>query len=184
MNFYFEIKIVPDNKVRENVLLNKVYTELHKNLVVLNSNNIGVSFPEYFLKLGKVLRIHGSETDLNKLQNRNWIVDLSDQYQVSKITYIPQDAKYRIISRMQSTMTLSKLNRLKKRGAITTAEQEKSYKVKMLSKGLDNPYVELVSDSTGHLYRRFLQFTTLSDEPINGEFDTFGLSKTATVPIF
>ncbi|MGR6859126.1 type I-F CRISPR-associated endoribonuclease Cas6/Csy4 [Aliivibrio salmonicida] len=33
--------------MRENVLLNKVYTKLHKALVTLNSDSIGVSFPQY-----------------------------------------------------------------------------------------------------------------------------------------
>ena len=54
----------------------------------------------------------------------------------------------------------------------------------MFTKGLDNPYLELVSTSNEHTHRRYIQFSGLLTEPVDGEFDQFGLSKTATVPWF
>jgi len=50
--------------------------------------------------------------------------------------------------------------------------------------GIDNPYLELESASNDNKHRRYISFGELSDTPISGEFDTFGLSKTATVPWF
>ena len=50
MEHYIEIKIKPDAEMRENVLLNKVYTKFHKRLWDLKSSEIGISFPEYSLK--------------------------------------------------------------------------------------------------------------------------------------
>jgi CRISPR-associated endonuclease Csy4 len=54
----------------------------------------------------------------------------------------------------------------------------------MFQKGLDNPYLELESGSNGHLHRRYIVFGELMDKPMSGEFDQFGLSKTATIPWF
>ena len=80
-------------------------------------------------------------------------------------------------------MTQAKFNRLLKRGSITE-DEAKQYKAKMFTKGLDNPYLELQSHSNGHKHRRYIQFGELLDSPITGEFDQFGLSKTATIPWF
>lgn len=54
--------------MRENVLLNKVYTKLHKVLHSLSSTEIGVNFPKYQVMLGNVLRLHGAEAKLLQLQ--------------------------------------------------------------------------------------------------------------------
>ncbi len=54
----------------------------------------------------------------------------------------------------------------------------------MLRTELDNPYLELKSGSNGHRHKRFIKFGEIKDAPIKGSFDTFGLSKTGTVPWF
>jgi CRISPR-associated endonuclease Csy4 len=80
-------------------------------------------------------------------------------------------------------MTLSKLNRLIKRGSIPE-DEVKQYKAKMFTRGLDNPYLELQSGSNGQRHRRYIQFGDLCDVSTEGVFDQFGLSNTATVPWF
>lgn len=183
MNHYIDIEIKPDSKMRENVLLNKVYTKFHKALVTLTSNAIGISFPQYKIKLGKVLRIHSDISMLRDLSSANWLEGLTGYCQISDIREIPANTQYRIVSRKQSNMTQSKLNRLIKRNSIST-DEIKSYKAKMFSQGLDNPYMELESSSTGHRHRRYIEFSPVLKDPVEGKFDTFGLSKTATVPWF
>ena len=42
----------------------------------------------------------------------------------------------------------------------------------------------LTSGSSGHKHRRYIEFGELLTQPISGNFDQFGLSKTATVPWF
>lgn len=183
MNFYLDIKIKPDAEMRENVLLNKTYTKLHKALFTLKSTEIGVGFPCYKVMLGDVIRLHGTEAKLTELQSSDWLGGLKGYCTISLIQAIPADVSYRNISRIQSNMTEAKLRRLIKRGSISE-EETKSYKAKMFQKGLDNPYFELESGSNGHKHRRYIQFGELLSEPVNGEFDQFGLSKTATVPWF
>jgi CRISPR-associated endonuclease Csy4 len=183
MNNYIDIQIKPDAEMRENVLLNKVYTKLHKALSTLKATDIGVSFPNYRVKLGDVIRIHASEARLNELQATDWLGGLSGYCDMSAVMPVPAEAKYRTVSRIQSNMTASKLRRLIKRGSITVQEANQ-YKAKMFSQGLDNPYLELESSSNGNKHRRYLQFSELKDMPVEGSFDNFGLSKVATVPWF
>jgi len=183
MNYYIDILIKPDAEMRENLLLNKVYSKLHKALVDLKSSDIGISFPQYEIILGKVLRLHGSEIKLSELQYTDWLGGLKGYCNVSGIELVPSEAHYRTVFRKQSNMTEAKLRRLIKRGSISKGEL-KAYKAKMFTKGLDNPYLELESSSNGHKHRRYLQFGELIGEPVEGLFDQFGLSKIATIPWF
>ncbi|MEX0964391.1 MAG: type I-F CRISPR-associated endoribonuclease Cas6/Csy4 [Pseudohongiellaceae bacterium] len=183
MNHYIDIKLLPDAEIPATVLMNATYAKLHKILCDLGSKNIGVSFPKYKVTLGNILRIHGDESVLKDLLGKTWLGGMNGYCKVSDVVPVPAEAKFRTISRKQSTMSQSKLNRLLKRGSITE-EDVKNYKAKMFTKGLDNPYLELQSGSNGHKHRRYIEFGELLDEPVKGDFDQFGLSKTATVPWF
>jgi len=183
MNYYIDIKLKPDSEMRENVLMNKVYSKLHKALFSLQTNDVGVSFPDYKLMLGKLLRVHGTKARLFELQNTNWLGGLSGYCSVIEIQNIPSNVQFRTIARKQSNMTHAKLNRLIKRGSISLAEI-KNYKVKMFQRGLNNPFLELVSTSNENKHRRYINFGDLCSNPCIGKFDFFGLSKIATVPWF
>ncbi|MFK5881757.1 MAG: type I-F CRISPR-associated endoribonuclease Cas6/Csy4 [Sulfurospirillum sp.] len=183
MDYYLDIRLLPTKEMRENVLLNQVYSSFHKRLYDLKSTTIGVSFPEYRLKLGRLLRIHGTREDLERLEEKDWLGKYRDFCKVGTITAVPQNVKYRIVSRVQQNMTEAKLRRLIKRGSISD-EEVKKYRIKMYEGGLDNPFVELVSISNGQRHRRFIEFGKLEDVVIEDKFDLFGLSKTATIPWF
>jgi CRISPR-associated endonuclease Csy4 len=183
MDHFIDIKLKPDEEMRENVLLNKAYTKLHKALFDSNSISIGVSFPAYKVTLGSIIRVHGSTCDLEKLQSMNWLGRLSGYCAVSELQKVPSEVLHRVVSRKQSNMTQAKLNRLVKRGSISP-EETKNYRAKMFAAGLDEPYLELESASNGNRHRRYIQFGQLKAEPTSGEFDFFGLSKSATIPWF
>ncbi len=183
MDNYIEITLRPDAEMPLNWLLNAVYTKFHKALHNLGSTSIGVSFPQYKVMLGNTLRIHGSYEALDKLMTQNWLGGMLGYCKISDITSVPEGANHRTFSRKQSTMSPSKLRRLIKRGSISDKET-KQYRAKMFRKGLDKPYIELQSTSNGHRHRRYIEFGELRDEPVSGEFDSFGLSKIATVPWF
>lgn len=188
MDYYIDIKLIPNKEKKENVLLNQVYTEFHKRLYDMNSTDIAVSFPKYKLKLGNVFRIHGAKEALLKLNEKDWLQKFKMFCNISDIKIIPNSAQHRRISRIQQSMSQSKLRRLIKRaeegkGGIKP-EDIKKYKIQILQGGLENPFVELVSGSSGERHRRFISFGELQENEIIGEFDTFGLSKTSTVPWF
>ncbi len=183
MDYYFDIKIMPDEEVPIYFIRNKIFSKLHKVLCILKSTEIGVSFPHFKVRLGDVIRIHGSETRLTELQSTNWLDGLASYCTISSVQAIPEDVTHRIISRKQANMSEAKLRRLIKRGSISQ-DDIKEYKVKMFERGIDTPYLELESTSNGHKYRRYLLFGNLHNKPVTGSFDQFGLSKTATVPWF
>jgi CRISPR-associated endonuclease Csy4 len=183
MDCYIDIQIKPDAEMRENVLLNKVYSKLHKALYSLKSTEIGVSFPKYKIMLGDVIRIHGSEKKLTELQDTNWLGGLVGYCEVSSTQTIPDNVSYRTLSRKQMNMTEAKLRRLIKRCSISQ-EEMKQYKAKMFQQGIDNVYFELESTSNNQKYRRYIEFGELKETPTTGQFNHFGLSKEATIPCF
>ena len=183
MTYYIDIRLMPSKEMRENVLLNNIYASFHKRLYDLKANDIGVSFPEYRLKLGRLFRVHGSKDSLEKLQEKDWLGKYAKYCKISNIEQIPNSVQYRTVYRVQQNMTEAKLRRLIKRRNISE-EEIKKYRIKMLKGGLDNPYVELKSMSNGQFHRRFIAFGDLQNTKINGEFDFFGLSKIATIPWF
>ncbi|MDU0355785.1 type I-F CRISPR-associated endoribonuclease Cas6/Csy4 [Paraglaciecola aquimarina] len=184
MDSYIDIRIQPDAEMRANVLLNKVYSKLHKGLHDIRATNIGASFPDYKVLLGTVIRLHGTDKTLSDFQSKNWLGGLSGYCRMGEILPVPQKVKYCNVSRWQHNMSESHLRRLIKRGSITQ-DKIKAYKAKMfVSQMTTLPYLELESTSTGKHHRRYIQMSELYDEPVNGDFDTFGLSKTATIPWF
>lgn len=183
MEYYIDIRLFPNKEIRENILLNQVYTAFHKRLYELKSTHIGVSFPEYKLKLGRLFRIHGNKEVLEKFIEKEWLGKYAAFCKVAKIEKIPENSQYRTVSRIQQNMTEAKLRRLLKRRTISE-EESKKYRIKMLQGGLDNPFVELVSMSNGQMHRRFIEFGELKVKETQGEFDFFGLSKIATIPWF
>lgn len=183
MDYFIDVTIKPDAEMRENVLLNKVYTKLHKALFTLEASDIGISFPKHQVMLGRVLRVHSSQARLAELVEMSWLGGLIGYCDITEACSVPSDCQYRCVSRKQTTMSLAKLRRLMNRGSITP-EKAKAYKAKMFTQGLDNPYLELESSSNGNTHRRYLEFGDLSANSVDGDFDYFGLSRTATIPWF
>ena len=183
MDYYIDIQLKPDAEFRINVLLNKVVTKFHKVLFEMEADDIGISFPNYKVLFGNKIRIHGSEDRLKQLNAKNWLGGLSGYCSIIDIQKIPDVVEYRTVFRKQQNMTNAKLKRLIKRGSISEQEA-KHYKIKMYSQGLSEAYLELESASNGHKHRRYISLGEISSSPVEGTFDHFGLSKTATIPWF
>ena len=183
MDHYIDISLIPDADMCESALMNLIYNKFHKALVSIKIDKIGVSFPGYQIKLGRVIRLHGDKANLNELQTVNWLGGIAGYCETSDLRAVPANIKYRTISRIRTNMSKSKLARLKRRGSIT-ADKEKDYKEKMFTLGLTNPYFDLESGSTGQTHRRFIHFGSLVEQGVTGTFDSYGLSKCATIPWF
>jgi CRISPR-associated endonuclease Csy4 len=184
MDHYIDITIQPDAEMRENILLNKVFTKLHKALWDLNSVDIGVSFPSAKTTLGGVLRIHSTDKRIMELNEKKWLGGLSGYCLYSEIQPIPSAVQYMIVSRWQHNMSESHLRRLIKRGSI--AEEEiKVYRTKMFKNQMTTlPFLEVESSSNGNHHRRYIKVSETLNTPSEGKFDSFGLSKSATIPKF
>lgn len=199
MEYYLDIKMMPDEEVPLYFIRNKVFTKLHKALFDHKQHSIGVSFPNHQIKtkkdkakLGDIVRLHGDKHSLQGLQDANWLGGLIGYCDVSEILAVPNKIKgYRTVSRIQGWMSLTKLAKRidyqKKTGVLTTTKAikayEKQYKEKMITQNDDHAYIDLIS-SKGHRYQRFITFGELLDNVVKGDFDQFGLSKVATIPWF
>ena len=172
MDSYIDIQLKPDAEMREAELSSKVFTKFHKALVTLNSNNIGISFPQVHVKLGRLFRVHGQVSALHDFQGLDWLGALSGYCQVSAVLVVPEQVQYRIVSVKRSNLSKAKLKRLIARGSIDK-EGEKRYKVKMLSQGFDNPYLDLLSGSTEQIHRKFFELSDIQTQPVDGEFDSY-----------
>lgn len=202
MNYYLDLTLLPDEEVPIFFIRNKVYAKLHKAIFDLSTSNIGASFPNLKkakksdknkMNFGEIIRIHSTQDRLNKLQNLNWLGGLSGYCKVGDILPVPDKIKgHQAISRIRQNMSLAKMQKKithqKAKGYLKTGDDinayEKQYKAEMFKTGLDNPYLELQSTSTNNKYRLYINFGALQKQLTVGKFNHFGLSKTATVPIF
>ena len=169
MDYYIDIEI----RGIVHQALSSLYSELHTQL----RGGVGISFPRAKVVLGNLLRLHGGEAELKK-------ITVTTKGCISKgVKKVPSNCKHQAVRRIQPKFSQSKIRRLAKRGNWGDAEIREC-KINMLRSGIDDPFIELRSVTNGKLYRRFFQFEPITNTPVKGEFDSFGLSKSATLPWF
>lgn len=183
MTHYIELLLKKNSEYKENILLREVYSKLHKTLYDLKTNSIAVSFPNKSLTLGNILRLHSSREELEKLEELRWLGELQNYCKKSEIRKVPSDVQFQCISRIRETKSNSKLQRFIRRNN-PSEEEIKSYKLTMLKNGLENPFIELLSNSTSQRYRIYFKFSEIQGSAVEGKFNFFGLSRNATVPVF
>ncbi len=187
MDYYLDFTIRKNPEITDSQVLNISFSKLHQALVRLQSNQIGISFPEAGKNdktLGTRLRIHGLASGLDELMKLNWFFSLNDYIDISGINKIPAKTQHRFIQRIQSKSSAERLRRrLMKRHYIdeNTALERIPDQV---SKTLQLPFLQIMSGSTGQQFKLFLSHGPLLDEEVLGLFNSYGLSKGGTVPWF
>ncbi len=185
MDYYIELRILPDPEFLPNVLMNALYSKLHKALVKMDSNDIGISFPHYQEKqnLGERIKLHGNKERLEALMNTNWLQGMRDYVLLGSINQIPIKIQHAIFSRSQVKSNIERIRRRQVRRHGFT-EQEISEKIPAsLEKRSDLPFVNLKSHSTQQTFRLFIKKEDVPEKK-SGHFNTYGLSNEASVPIF
>ncbi len=185
MNHYLEIKILPDPEFKETVLMNALFAKLHRALVAIKNESIGISFYQANKKtLGNTLRLHGDDKKLNQLIELNWLKGLRDYTICSDLQPIPNSAKYRIVKRVQAKSNIERLKRRSvKKGWLTKQEADQKY-LNKLGQILDMPYLQLQSSSTSQTFKLFIHHGELLERPVEGKFNAYGLSNQGTIPWF
>lgn len=178
MMHYLEFTLKSSEKVSAPVLMSTLMHQVHLALVKLETDQLGVSFPQYGTTLGRVLRVHG-EAHLLKLFALN-IDKIESGISVSDIRQVPGDVNHARFYRVRPKKQNSKLQAGLKSGHITNP---KAYIEKMCREIITAPFFQSDSASTRQSYKRFVNHDAV-DVAIPGQFDSFGLSKTATVPVF
>lgn len=178
MTHYLEFTLKSSKKTPTPVIMSALLNHVHHTLVKLETVQLGVSFPGYGTTLGSVLRLHGEHYLLKLFVMA--LDRLPQEVIVSDIRLVPDVVRQACFYRVRTSKQNSKLQAGLKSGHITNA---KEYVVKMCQEVLNTPYFYSQSTSTGQGYKRFIGYSEV-DSGASGEFDSFGLSKTASVPVF
>jgi len=187
MDHYLEIQLLPDPEFSAPMLMGALYSKLHRALVSLQSKRIGVSFPEYQRKpksLGGVLRIHGDENALRHLQEMEWLKGMRDHSRVSAIQPVPAGASHIVVQRRQFKTNAERLRRRRMKRKGETHEQATQAIPDSVERKPDLPFLVLRSQSSGQAFHLFIDQGPLGSERVEGQFNCYGLSQSATVPSF
>jgi len=199
MKWYIDITLLPDAEASLGFLWKKMYPIIHVALVESKSPegnfNLAVSFPGYGDKsfpLGAKLRLFATTRErLQQLDISGRLNRFSDYCHWTSIKEVPEVKKYVCFSRKQFKTSVIRLARRRMK---RTNESLEGAIDSIKSKGFTNmssnlPYINLQSSSTQensnakHIFRLFIEKTD-SNSPAPGSFNSYGLSKSATVPWF
>lgn len=185
MDYYIEIRVVPDPEFSDSVLLNALFAKLHRALVQTGHGGVGVSFPHVQPKsLGDAIRLHGNQDVLQRLMEVGWLKGLTDYTSASGIRTVPDTCRHRVVRRVQAKSSPERLYRRSVRKGWLTAEEATA----KINAGKDHhlklPYLQLKSSSTGQMFRLFIQHGEISNIPVAGTFSAYALSDGATIPWF
>ena len=194
MNAYLEITLLPnlEEDIPIHFLWEKVYQQLHLAFVEIKDNYdkvpIGLSFPQYDKKvnlLGCNLRLFApSENELEILNLDKYLSRLRDYLHITQILPVPEHVKkYVFFKRLQpksSNMRLAR--RMVKRKNISFEQALLHYENRAVEM-TKLPYINMKSQSSESRFRLFIEKIDCENQ-VAGAFNSYGLSKTATVPWF
>ena len=188
MTHYLEIEILPDPELTVQHILNALYGRLHRALVQDGHRDIGVSFPDHNDKipsLGRRMRLHGPAEQLQALMTSSWLRGVHDHLRVLEVSAVPAGAQYRRVSRVQAKSSPSRLRRraMRRHGVDEKAALERI--PDSAAEHVRLPFVILGSRSTSQpSFPLFIQHGPLQSELVQGSFNSYSLSQTATIPWF
>jgi CRISPR-associated endonuclease Csy4 len=191
MEYYTDIKLLGDTEVSLGFIWQKIYTQMHLALAEHQErekmSKIGFAFPNYMQKfpLGDTLRVLASaEDELEVLHVKERLKNFLDYVTISDIKKVPTDIKgYMTFYRKQFKSNPERLaKRYAKRHNITLEKALSIYE-NMKAQETKLPFVMLKSNSSNQHMKLFIERCP-SDTEVKGLFNTYGLSKTSTVPIF
>lgn len=213
MKHYIELTLLPNPNIKAFTLWSKTYQQLHLALVEIQDENrrvpIGLSFPEYLMGekfgvLGGKLRVFSAdEAGLVRLDIGKWLNRLSDYVHHTGIRPVPEKLNgYATYRRLQPKTGKERLaRRYAKRHRLdfetalnkpvemsVKAEQGGSGKA-LLCYGdlpqtqINAPFIRLKSLSSDQPFYLWIEKTVV-DQPVAGNFNSYGLSPLTTVPEF
>ena len=187
---FIDITLLPDPEFSHAHLLGALLSKLHRVLVQRQASNIGVSFPQHVnaplgkRTLGAALRLHGSQAALQALMAEPWLKGMRDHVQVSDLAAVPADAQHRVVQRRQFKTNAERLRRRRMARKGETAEQAAAAIPDTVERKPNLPFAQLRSSSTGQPFCLFVEHGALQSQAVAGDFNTYGLSLSATVPWF
>ena len=186
MDYYLDIQVRPDPEFPVSTLLGALVSKLHRALAELEADDIGISLPEHEAHppLGAMLRLHGTATRLGALMEISWLKGMRDHVEVGDIKQVPADATHRVVRRRQYKTNADRLRRRRMKRQNESYEEAARHIPDTVERRVKTPYVMVRSQSSGQAFSLFIEHGECRDTPAKGSFNTYGLSKEATVPWF
>lgn len=187
MDYFLNIEIRPDPEFTAPLLMGVLYGKLHRALADMAMSNLGVSFPEHASKprtLGSVLRLHSDSATLDRLMSSPWLTGMRDHVCVVGPGPVPDGVTHRVVRRVQGKTNAERLRRRHVKRHNVSLEEARSIIPDSAECKLKYPFVMLRSQSTARKFPLFIEHLPEQSGPAEGEFNSYGLSKTATIPWF
>ena len=195
MSHYQELTLLQHEEVPMFALWGKVYVQIHLALTelqaALGTGKVGVAFPEYRFDaeaqsghLGRKLRVFADDAAvLQQLNLAQHLRRYVDYVQLSAVSAVPAEHGLACYARVQVKSGAERATRrLIKRHPELNYETELA-RLQALSVHSALPFIQLNSLSSKQTFRLFIAKTaTLTAQ--TGDFGSYGLSNTATVPDF
>jgi len=200
MKYYLDITLLPDTEANLGFLWQKVFQQVH---IALVDNKVGdnesdvalsvVGYRDQTFPLGNKLRLLAASEDiLQKLDIHRWLNRLNDYCHISSIKTVPTDIKKYARFNRKNVKSIEKKAQRRAAHLAKPYEEVLAYLIEEdKSKACKLPFINVESQESKKqsgqgVSCQFLLFIeqTLFDEAVNGKFDCYGLSKTATVPWF
>lgn len=213
MNYYQDIRLLPDAESSLGFIWQKVYQQIHialvENKIGENHSAIGLSIPGYVdpkegirtFPMGDILRLFAeTEQVLESLNIAKWLLRLEDYAQVKSIKPVPDNCRYACFKRKTvkgEKRILAKAQQMANYKAAETDEPAekwfKHYRQESAKLSSNLPFVQ-ISRSQNELtqgksgFKLFIDMQ-IYDAPKKGKFNCYGLSYTSndahgTVPWF
>ena len=195
MKYYIELDLKNTPDITLYALWGKVYTQIHLALTelqaALGTGKVGVAFPEYRFdaavqmgRLGSKLRVFADDAAvLQQLNLAQHLRRYADYVQLSAVAAVPAEHGLACYARVQVKSGAERATRrLIKRHPELNYETELA-RLQALSVHSALPFIQLNSLSSKQTFRLFIAKTAALTAQ-TGDFGSYGLSNSATVPDF
>lgn len=198
MKHYIDITLLPDAEANLGFLWQKVFQQVHialvENKIADNESAVALSIVGYgdkdFLLGDKLRLLANSEEALQKLDIHRWLNRLTDYCHIKAIKPVPGHVSHYACFKRKPVKSIEKKAQRRAQHLNKPYEEVLAYLLKE-GKSIKSelPFINVESQETKKtaeqgVSARFLLFIekNISDQPVEGKFDCYGLSKTATVP--
>lgn len=196
MKYYQEIEILPQTEINAYHILTHVVSGIHDRIVVNDTGDIGISFPDYQYNesnnkgsLGRKIRVFApSEEKLINLRLLDELSKISDYIDINDIDEVGDKAtSYEVYTRVHTKNLEKEALRLQKHlNAKRGASEQLTYDevlincIKWRKKIPNHLFIYLKSNSNKHGYQAHIKREVLNTPTGNLYFNTFGLSSADT----
>ena len=195
MNHYIELTIIPNAEISPHHIWSKLYTQVHLAMVEIKDAKdqvpVGVGFPELktvekgdesYGLLGNKLRLFAKDAaTLERLKLHQWLARLNDYVHQSSIREVPASVAPMQVNRYRPPASVGNLaRRMAKRKGCSIEEALKHYEtLNKMAKA--KPFI-IIQSLEGQQRFSLCIDQKPAEQAMVGNFNTYGLSGTATVP--